>query len=478
MKNNKTLISVILPNFNSYKFLRRSINSVLKQTYNNLELIIVDDCSTDKSLEIIKSFLKIDTRVSLYSTKKNSGLVSVPRNLGLEKARGEYVAFLDSDDYWDSNKLLYQMSKIKKFDFSFVAANYQKENSKKKSNFFVNYLRIFLQEFFIKMINKYGFYWLYVYNPFLISSVIIKKKIFYKNKFDINPNIREDLNFWLKVFKNKKNKFIYHPKILLTISRSINSMSSNKVEEFNKILISISNNFLENKNFEKFKYFLIGILLRTLKIIISRFFIFFNTYLKIITLIVAVSYFIIFYSPLFWIIGNNLIYHNNQKPTDAIFVLSGHQGFEYWNNSYQQRYFDIKDYQKKYHSFSVPKFFLLGKLQSIPEQKIIESLLVSDGILKENITVIYKDYKNSESAIKLLLSEIKRDKIKSITIITSPYHSLRLSKIWNKIGPSEYDVVFFKNTNLPKKNNYFERSMNKKEIIYEILANIKFKLFN
>ena len=64
--------------------------------------------------------------------------------------------------------------------------------------------------------------------------------------------------------------------------------------------------------------------------------------------IVGVIYFIIFYTPLFWHVGNNLIYFNEQKKTEAVFVLSGHQGFAYWNNSYQERFFDIKYWVKKY----------------------------------------------------------------------------------------------------------------------------------
>ena len=138
MKFKSYLVSVIIPTYNSAKFLKRSIESALQQTYNKLELIIVDDCSTDNSYEVVKYFIKIDKRIRYFKTTKNSGVVSVPRNLGLSKARGKYVAFLDADDYWNLDKLNYQISRIENCKLSFTAANYQHENSLQKSNFLIN----------------------------------------------------------------------------------------------------------------------------------------------------------------------------------------------------------------------------------------------------------------------------------------------------------------------------------------------------
>ena len=75
------------------------------------------------------------------------------------------------------------------------------------------------------------------------------------------------------------------------------------------------------------------------------------------------------------------------------------------------------------------------------------------------------------------LKALEKQKISSVTIITSPYHSLRLSSLWKKMTNNKYETVFFKNINLPKKNNFFQRSYNKKEIIYEYLANIYYNFF-
>jgi teichuronic acid biosynthesis glycosyltransferase TuaG len=333
MVNRNPLISVIMPCYNSSRFIVRAILSVLNQTYKNLELIIVDDCSTDDTKKIIKKFLKQDKRIKLYSTKKNSKTVAKPRNLGVSKAVGEYVAFLDSDDYWYEGKLDYQMKYIGNFLVSFTAADYVTESSTRKPNFLVSYARIFLQIFFINLIKNKGSYWLYVYNPFLISSVILKTSLIKKLKFDENKDKREDLTYWLELFERPKKNFIFHSKILLTISRSINSMSSNKVIELNKIINSICSNFLIYKNYEKYFFFLLGIFLRISKLFLSKIYTVFRKSIVYIIFIVGVIYFTIFYTPLFWHVGNNLIYFNEQKKTEAVFVLSGHQGFAYWNNS-------------------------------------------------------------------------------------------------------------------------------------------------
>ena len=476
MTNKSPLVSVILPNFNAARFLSRSILSVLNQTYKNLELIIVDDCSIDSSLKIIQSFAKKDQRIRYFITKKNSGSASLPKNLGISKARGEYLAFLDADDYWMSDKLHYQMSRISNYSFSFTAANYQHEDTLKKSNFLINYLRVFLQIFFISRVINYGNHWLCIYNPFLMSSAIVKKNVFKKYIFDTNINFREDLSYWLNIFKKYKKKIIFHPKILLTITRSKKSITSDKVLEFNKIINSIANYFLFNDK-KKFKFFIFGILFRIFKNALSIIYLGFRKNIYRVFMIFFLFYFIIFYTPLFWLFGQKLIFYNNQKKTEAVFVLSGHQGFDQYNLSYKKRFFDIENYLNKYNGNEDTKIFLLGRLASIPDQKILEALLLKNNVNKNNIYVIYEEYLSSYFALKLLDKALQDFQLSSVTIITSPYHSLRLKNIWNLITENKYDTVFFKNIELPKKNNFFERAMNKKEIIYELLANFHNKIF-
>ena len=96
-----TLISVVVPVFNTYLFLDRCIFSILAQTHKNLEILLIDDGSTDDSLQKCNAFKKMDKRIKVFH-KKNGGLSSA-RNLGLQNATGEYICFVDSDDYVENN---------------------------------------------------------------------------------------------------------------------------------------------------------------------------------------------------------------------------------------------------------------------------------------------------------------------------------------------------------------------------------------
>ena len=96
------LVSIVVPVYNCEKFIRQTINTVKKQTYNNWELLLVNDCSTDRSKEIIIKELKDDDRIKLLELEKNSG-AAIARNKGIENARGKYIAFLDADDLWNEN---------------------------------------------------------------------------------------------------------------------------------------------------------------------------------------------------------------------------------------------------------------------------------------------------------------------------------------------------------------------------------------
>jgi glycosyltransferase involved in cell wall biosynthesis len=120
MKN--PLVSIITPSFNSEKFIGEAIKSIQNQTYTNWELIIVDDCSSDKTVSIVSDFAQFDARIKLFQLEKNSG-TGVARNKALTKAKGRYISFLDSDDLWKPMKTQKQMDFLLKnklpFTFSF-----------------------------------------------------------------------------------------------------------------------------------------------------------------------------------------------------------------------------------------------------------------------------------------------------------------------------------------------------------------------
>lgn len=104
----KPLVSVIMPTYNRARYLADSISSVLKQTYANFELLIIDDGSTDKTKNVVKYFTNKDPRVR-YFVNEHSGRPAIPRNFGLKQARGEYLTFLDSDDEYLPEKIVRQM---------------------------------------------------------------------------------------------------------------------------------------------------------------------------------------------------------------------------------------------------------------------------------------------------------------------------------------------------------------------------------
>lgn len=112
------LVSIIMPTYNCGPFIARSVDSVLAQTCSNWELLIVDDCSTDNTYEVIEPYLQ-DQRIQYTQLKSNSG-AALARNTALRKAQGQYIAFLDSDDLWLPHKLEHQIEFMKQHHYAFT----------------------------------------------------------------------------------------------------------------------------------------------------------------------------------------------------------------------------------------------------------------------------------------------------------------------------------------------------------------------
>jgi teichuronic acid biosynthesis glycosyltransferase TuaG len=126
------LVSIIIPTYNTEKFIGDTLQSVQNQTYQNWEMILVDDASTDRTVSVIEEFAKNDSRIKLFKLEKNSGN-GFARNIALEKAVGKYIAYLDADDLWFSNKLEKQIGFLKAnnlhFTFSFYDCIDEEGNS-------------------------------------------------------------------------------------------------------------------------------------------------------------------------------------------------------------------------------------------------------------------------------------------------------------------------------------------------------------
>ena len=119
----ENLVSVIMPSWNTAKFIAESIQSVLAQTYTNWELLIVDDCSSDNADEVVASFP--DDRIRYFKNEKNMG-AALTRNRAIREARGEWIAFLDSDDLWEPEKLEKQIAFMKDNGYVFSYHEYVK----------------------------------------------------------------------------------------------------------------------------------------------------------------------------------------------------------------------------------------------------------------------------------------------------------------------------------------------------------------
>lgn len=123
------LVSIIMPSYNTAKFIGDSIESVLNQTYTNWELIIVDDCSTDDTDKIVNNFK--DSRIKYLKNKKNLG-AALTRNKALREAGGIWIAFLDSDDIWLPKKLEHQINFMKRNGYNLSFTDYEKIDEKSK----------------------------------------------------------------------------------------------------------------------------------------------------------------------------------------------------------------------------------------------------------------------------------------------------------------------------------------------------------
>ena len=115
---NNDLVSIITPCYNSSKYIGQMIESIQAQTYQNWELLITDDCSSDNSREIVEAYSKSDSRIKYFKLLKNSG-AGVARNNSIKEAKGRYMAFCDSDDMWKHDKLEKQIKFMKENGYAF-----------------------------------------------------------------------------------------------------------------------------------------------------------------------------------------------------------------------------------------------------------------------------------------------------------------------------------------------------------------------
>lgn len=183
------LISIIMPAYNAQSTIGDSINSVLAQTYTNWELIIVNDCSTDKTASIIKDFAATDHRIHLHTNKQNIGCAAT-RNAAMSKARGQWLAFLDSDDIWRADKLEKQLqfSEETKALIIYTATSYINKHGK-----ISNYVLPAEREFSYKSLLRR--------NIMSCSSVMVRADVMVPFPYSKKGDMHEDYAAWLQILR-------------------------------------------------------------------------------------------------------------------------------------------------------------------------------------------------------------------------------------------------------------------------------------
>ena len=228
-KKEKTKIDIILPNYNSSKFIIKTIRSILKQTYKNWRLIIVDDFSDSVTKNILKEICK-KRNIKVFFLKKNRG-AGFCRNYAIKKSSSPYLAFIDSDDTWEKNKLKKQISFMKNNNYAFSYTDYKTFGEKKRK---------------INNPSKLSYTDFLRNTSIATSTMMVKRNIIGNIKFT-NTKICEDFFFKCKILKKIGNAYCL--KQYLTNYRiRKDSLQSNNLRNFYWI-------WKINKNYNKLNIF-------------------------------------------------------------------------------------------------------------------------------------------------------------------------------------------------------------------------------
>lgn len=209
------LVSVIMPTYNCGRFIAETIASIQAQTYENWEIEIVDDCSTDDTKAVVTALMEKDPRIHYHCLEVNSG-AAVARTESMRLARGEFMAFCDSDDLWMPDKLERQLAFMQENGYAFSCTAYEQIDEESNS-----------LDRVIKTVTKTD------YNRLLLDCPVGNSSVMYNvgvmGKFEV-PNIRKrnDDALWLTMLK--KEKYIWGmPDVLMRYRIRKNSISSNKL---------------------------------------------------------------------------------------------------------------------------------------------------------------------------------------------------------------------------------------------------------
>lgn len=256
------LVTVYIPTYNRVDLLKRAVESVRQQTYQNLEIIIVDDCSTDNTHQYLEEASKQDSRIRYFIKEKNSG-ACVSRNIAIANAKGEFITGLDDDDYFEKNRIEFFLNTIKKNPHNalFSASKIKVDNDNIIQPRALNIFKMLGVKKSSKLLKQN-----YVGNQIFIKTEYLKKA----GGFDVNLKAWQDLECWFNLMKKEKVKFIYlniptqvidisHPHERITIRNKENVVNAYhylvKKHNLNKFEKYILNGQLINYMPDKFGFF-------------------------------------------------------------------------------------------------------------------------------------------------------------------------------------------------------------------------------
>ncbi len=215
---NKLLVSIIMPYYKKDKYIRDTINSILNQTFQNFEILIVDDELTEESNKVLKELKKVDGRIKVIENQKNLG-AGLSRNKAIDFSKGSYLAFCDCDDLWERTKLNTQLNFMNELKIDFSYTSYEIINKDGKT---IDYRNADQEITFNKLLRSCDIG---------LSTVIMKKNLFDQTNTKF-PNLKtkEDFVLWLKLSKSGVRMMGLNKR--LTFWRSLNnSLSSSSIQK-------------------------------------------------------------------------------------------------------------------------------------------------------------------------------------------------------------------------------------------------------
>lgn len=237
---NNILVTVIIPTYNSSIFIKKAIDSVLCQKHKVYELIIIDDGSIDDTVKICEDYKNINNLRIIKNT--HCGNIAYLRNIAAMKSNGDYLAFLDSDDIWEADKLKEQIKYVEDFNFICSNASIIDENGNLVRDLYFLELKEKKTLNLLELLNE---------NYIITSSVLVSKKIFLKyGLFDEEyGNLAEDYSLWLKIAEENNIKYLGKSLVKYRMHKKNISLSdTDKREDILKKTIRLRSKYLYSNN--------------------------------------------------------------------------------------------------------------------------------------------------------------------------------------------------------------------------------------